>query len=94
MASSCYLTGAEAVGLVQNGDKSLVEVIKEHHQRYDVRNGTIKAWIQYKREPADEVAFSVPEGSLRGMIIGVKDLMGEYKSGTSLAGLIADQSTA
>jgi Asp-tRNA(Asn)/Glu-tRNA(Gln) amidotransferase A subunit family amidase len=74
MTPTNYLTASETVALVSSGGVSLEQVIQDHQERYQQRNDDVRAWVVTNFDNATKPA---EEGPLRGVTIGVKDMMSE-----------------
>jgi Asp-tRNA(Asn)/Glu-tRNA(Gln) amidotransferase A subunit family amidase len=74
MTPTNYLTASETVALVSSGGVSLEQVIQDHQERYQQRNDDVRAWVTTNFDNAKKAAG---DGPLRGVTIGVKDMMSE-----------------
>jgi Asp-tRNA(Asn)/Glu-tRNA(Gln) amidotransferase A subunit family amidase len=72
MIPSNYLTATQTMALVAEDEVSLKQVIQDHQERYEQRNDQVKAWVCVDHTGAKE---KVLEGPLRGMVIGIKDII-------------------
>ena len=72
MYLSNYLTGTEAIALVATDDLTLEQVLQDHKERYEQRNHQVKAWVCVDHTGTNN---EVLEGPLRGMRIGIKDII-------------------
>ena len=72
MIPSNYLTGTEAIALVDDDELSLERVLQDHKDQYEQRNDQVKAWVCVDHTGAKD---KVLEGPLRGMVIGIKDII-------------------
>ena len=72
MISPNYLTATETQIHLANGSTTLERVIKDHQERYQQRNEQIKAWVCVDHTILNDKAV---EGPLRGMVIGIKDII-------------------
>jgi Asp-tRNA(Asn)/Glu-tRNA(Gln) amidotransferase A subunit family amidase len=72
MITSNYLTGTEAIALVDNDGLTLEQVLQDHKERYEQRNNQVKAWVCVDHTGTND---KVLEGPLQGMVIGVKDII-------------------
>jgi Asp-tRNA(Asn)/Glu-tRNA(Gln) amidotransferase A subunit family amidase len=70
MIPSNYLTGTEAIALVNDDELTLEQVLQDHQERYEQRNDQVKAWVCVDHTGTND---KVIEGPLRGMVIGIKD---------------------
>jgi Asp-tRNA(Asn)/Glu-tRNA(Gln) amidotransferase A subunit family amidase len=70
MLPSNYITATEAIALVAEEKLTIDQVLKDHKDRYEQRNDQIKAWVCI-----DHTGDKALDGPLRGMIIGVKDII-------------------
>jgi Asp-tRNA(Asn)/Glu-tRNA(Gln) amidotransferase A subunit family amidase len=72
MIPSNYLTGTEAIALVAKDEITLDQVLQDHKDRYEQRNNQVKAWVCVDHTGTND---QVLEGPLRGMVIGIKDII-------------------
>lgn len=72
MIPSNYLTATETIALVAKDETTLEQVLQDHQERYERRNDQVKAWVCVDHTGVNE---KVLEGPLRGMIIGIKDII-------------------
>ena len=72
MIPSNYLTATQTIALVTKDEITLDQVLKDHKDRYEQRNDQVKAWVCVDHTIPNDKAL---EGPLRGMIIGVKDII-------------------
>jgi len=72
MILSNYLTGNEAIALVAKDEISLRQALQNHQERYEQRNDQVKAWVCVDHTIPN---VNVLEGPLRGMVIGLKDII-------------------
>jgi Asp-tRNA(Asn)/Glu-tRNA(Gln) amidotransferase A subunit family amidase len=69
----------------QDGTISLPQILKDHHTRYEERDGDVHAWVVTRHLPllSEAEALRADEGEqgddmlLRGVTVGVKDIMSE-----------------
>jgi Asp-tRNA(Asn)/Glu-tRNA(Gln) amidotransferase A subunit family amidase len=72
MIPSNYLTGTEAIASVAKDEIFLHQVLQDHQERYEQRNDQVKAWVCVDHTGTND---KVLEGPLRGMVIGIKDII-------------------
>jgi hypothetical protein len=72
MIPSNYITGTEAIASVARDEITLDQVLQDHKDRYVQRNNQVKAWVCVDHTGTND---KVLEGPLRGMIIGIKDII-------------------
>jgi Asp-tRNA(Asn)/Glu-tRNA(Gln) amidotransferase A subunit family amidase len=72
MIPSNYITATETVALVAEDRITLKQVIQDHQERYEQRNEQVKAWVCVDHTGTND---NVLEGPLRGMVIGIKDII-------------------
>lgn len=85
MIPANFLTGSQAIACLEAGERSLAEIIQEHRDRYDERNGMLGAWttvrfdeaIRRADEQDAEEDVTKKQSALRGLMVGVKDLIGK-----------------
>jgi Asp-tRNA(Asn)/Glu-tRNA(Gln) amidotransferase A subunit family amidase len=77
MILSNYLTGNEAIASVAAVEITLEQVLKDHQERYEQRNDQVKAWVCVDHTSANDYVL---EGPLRGMTIGIKDIISTSQS--------------
>jgi hypothetical protein len=63
MIPSNYLTGTEAISLVNDDELTLEQVLQDHQERYEQRNDRVKAWVCVDHTILNDKAV---EGPLRG----------------------------
>jgi Asp-tRNA(Asn)/Glu-tRNA(Gln) amidotransferase A subunit family amidase len=86
MPASNYLSATETVDLVASGKLDVEQVIQDHRTRYEERDKAVLAWVStiYDKEyqpMKDQIKHSE---ALRGVMIGVKDIMSELDQYTSV----------
>jgi Asp-tRNA(Asn)/Glu-tRNA(Gln) amidotransferase A subunit family amidase len=72
MILSNYLAGNEAIASVAAEEITLDQVLQDHKERYKRRNEQVNAWVCVDYTGAND---KVLEGPLRGMVIGIKDII-------------------
>jgi Asp-tRNA(Asn)/Glu-tRNA(Gln) amidotransferase A subunit family amidase len=77
MIPSNYLTGTEAIALalVNDDELTLEQVLQDHQERYEQRNQQVRAWVCVDHTGTND---KVLEGPLRGMVIGIKDIISTF----------------
>jgi hypothetical protein len=78
MSLSNYLTGNEAVASVAAEEITLDQVLKDHQERYEQRNDQVKAWVCVDHTGTKDKCL---KGPLRGMVIGIKDIISTSYAG-------------
>jgi Asp-tRNA(Asn)/Glu-tRNA(Gln) amidotransferase A subunit family amidase len=72
MIASNYLTATETQALLAEGKISTDRIIQEHQARYQERDDQVKAWVCVNHSRAIKESI---EGELKGVVIGIKDIM-------------------
>jgi Asp-tRNA(Asn)/Glu-tRNA(Gln) amidotransferase A subunit family amidase len=72
MIASNYLTATETIALVAKDETTLEQVLQDQQERYEQRDDQVKAWVCVDHTAANA---NVLEGPLRGMVIGIKDII-------------------
>jgi len=75
MLPSNYLTATETLEAISRGDIIPQQVIQDHKDRYDARDGKVKAWVHVRHDEALKGAESMKGLPLYGVVIGVKDII-------------------
>lgn len=70
MLPANFLTATETQALLSTGKVKLDKIVKDHVARYSERDQAVKAWAHYQGENAE----AEPEGVLKGVVIGIKDI--------------------
>lgn len=72
MIPSNYPTATETIALLAKGEIDLGRVLKDHQARTEQRDKEVRAWVRVDHL---EAVDRTQEGPLRGMVIGVKDII-------------------
>lgn len=78
MLPANFLTATSTIAAVKSGERDLVDVIKDHQDRYENRDEVLKAWVNVRHGDALREARQSDNGDgsqLRGMTVGVKDII-------------------
>jgi Asp-tRNA(Asn)/Glu-tRNA(Gln) amidotransferase A subunit family amidase len=75
MIPSNYLTATETQALLAQGKTTTGQIIQEHQARYQERDDKVKAWVCVNHSRAIKESI---EGQLKGVVIGIKDIMSMY----------------
>lgn len=81
MIPSNFITGKQAIELVKSDQITLAQVIQDHQARYLEPGALFNAWVSVNHEDCIQGAAAAeavsPAKPLTGMIVGVKDIIGE-----------------
>jgi Asp-tRNA(Asn)/Glu-tRNA(Gln) amidotransferase A subunit family amidase len=96
MSNTNFLTATATQAGVRDGTISLPQILKDHHKRYEQRDGDVHAWVVTRHwQLLDEAEVMQADHEkvgddmlLRGVTVGVKDITSE-----SWAACIADESS-
>ena len=78
MIPANFITGKQAIDLVKSGQITVPQIIKDHQDRYLERGALLNAWVTVNHDECIRNAEATPNTqSLAGMMVGVKDIIGE-----------------
>jgi Asp-tRNA(Asn)/Glu-tRNA(Gln) amidotransferase A subunit family amidase len=85
MSNTNFLTATATQAGLRDGTIPIPQVLKDHHKRYEQRDGDVHAWVVTRHSQLlseDEVRMTDGGGKgdhmlLRGVTVGVKDIMSE-----------------
>jgi Asp-tRNA(Asn)/Glu-tRNA(Gln) amidotransferase A subunit family amidase len=75
MIASNYLTATETQALLATGGITIDQIVQEHQARYEERDDQVKSWVCVNHSRAIKESI---EGELKGVVIGIKDIMSMY----------------
>lgn len=90
MIASNFLTATETQALLARGETTTDQILSDHHARYQERDDQVKAWVCVDHSRA---AKEVAEGSLKGIVIGIKDIISQSPSSRDCVCLEIDHQT-
>jgi Asp-tRNA(Asn)/Glu-tRNA(Gln) amidotransferase A subunit family amidase len=76
MLPTNYLTATETTALIRDGETTAKQVIQDHRDRIDERDGVVRAWVTNNFDTALEKAEVTKGLPLHGVVVGVKDIIG------------------
>jgi hypothetical protein len=80
MVPTNYLTATETLDLIMSGQVTAEQVIQDHKQRYEDRNGEVRAWVHVNFDGAIAAAKSTEGLPLHGVTLAVKDIISKSPS--------------
>jgi Asp-tRNA(Asn)/Glu-tRNA(Gln) amidotransferase A subunit family amidase len=90
MSNTNFLTATATQAGLRDGTISLPQILKDHHKRYEERDGDVHAWVVTRHlQLLSDAELKHANGGekrnymlLRGVTIGVKDIMSVIGSDT------------
>jgi len=82
MSNTNFLTATATQAGLKDGTISIPQILRDHHKRYEERDAAVHAWVvtrhsQLLAETEVERADQGEHMLLRGVTIGVKDILSE-----------------
>jgi len=90
MIASNFLTATETQGLLACGETTIDHILSDHHARYQERDDQVNAWVCVDHSQA---AREVLKGPLKGVVIGIKDIISQSQFSGHAAYLETDSQT-
>jgi Asp-tRNA(Asn)/Glu-tRNA(Gln) amidotransferase A subunit family amidase len=78
MLPANYLTATETITLIKDGETTARQVIQDHCDQIDERDGVVRAWVTTNFEIAFRDAELTKGLPLHGVVVGVKDIIGTF----------------
>ena len=78
MIPSNYLTATQTQELLRSGQLSESQILSDHVQRYNDRNGEVGAWVHVNHSPEVTEGEEERGKALHGVVVGIKDILSEY----------------